>query len=186
MADTSDRELITRWRKGEAEALALLEQRHRRPLYGYVYNMVRSRLQADDIYQEVWAKALRKMNTYRQQNFGGWLMRIARNLVIDAARKREADVSLDEKRNGAAAWHESIADNGRDAAETLAQRDAAEQIRALIQKLPTEQREVFLMRVEAELPFKDIARIQRVPLNTALARMQYAVRKLRTHLEEAP
>jgi len=45
--------------------------------------------------------------------------------------------------------------------------------------LPPDQREVFLMRVESDLPFKEIARIQKVSINTALARMQYALNKLR-------
>jgi RNA polymerase sigma-70 factor (ECF subfamily) len=48
--------------------------------------------------------------------------------------------------------------------------------------LPAAQREVFLLRTEGELPFREIARLQGVSINTALARMQYAVEKLRVGL----
>jgi RNA polymerase sigma-70 factor (ECF subfamily) len=52
-----------------------------------------------------------------------------------------------------------------------------------VDALPAEQRAVFLMRTQADVPFKEIARIQKVPINTALARMHYAVQRLRGVLE---
>jgi RNA polymerase sigma-70 factor (ECF subfamily) len=51
-------------------------------------------------------------------------------------------------------------------------------------ELPDEQREVFLMRTLSDMPFKEVARVQRVSINTALARMQYALSKLRAGLGE--
>ena len=56
-------------------------------------------------------------------------------------------------------------------------------IEAAVRSLPQEQREVFLLRTEGDVPFKDIARIQGTSVNTALARMQYALQKLRTELK---
>jgi RNA polymerase sigma-70 factor (ECF subfamily) len=53
-----------------------------------------------------------------------------------------------------------------------------------VEGLPPEQKEVFLMRVEADMPFKEISSIQGISINTALARMQYALSKLRTALHE--
>jgi RNA polymerase sigma-70 factor (ECF subfamily) len=50
--------------------------------------------------------------------------------------------------------------------------------------LPEDQRAVFLMRTEADLPFKEIAAIQKTTLNTALSRMQYALQKMRPLLQE--
>ena len=62
-------------------------------------------------------------------------------------------------------------------------RGCGPRIAAAVAKLPAEQREVFLMRMEGDLPFKEIARIQKVSINTALARMQYALNKLRQDLK---
>ena len=61
--------------------------------------------------------------------------------------------------------------------------DEWERIRAAVMKLPPEQREVFTMRMDAGMPFKEIAKLQGTSINTALARMQYAMGKLREMLQ---
>ena len=58
-------------------------------------------------------------------------------------------------------------------------------IKEAVARLPLDQREVFLMRTQAELSFKEIARIQKVSINTTLARMQYALNKMRPLLRDA-
>ena len=65
----------------------------------------------------------------------------------------------------------------------MADRDLGQRIESAVRQLPEEQKEVFLMRVRGDLPFKDIAAIQGVSINTALARMQYAIVKLRNALK---
>jgi RNA polymerase sigma-70 factor (ECF subfamily) len=57
-------------------------------------------------------------------------------------------------------------------------------IAAAVAELPAEQKEVFVMRVELDMPFKTIAEIQGTSINTALSRMQYAVSRLRGLLQE--
>ena len=49
---------------------------------------------ADDIFQEGWIRVIKKIATFRHGNFGGWLVGIARNIIIDGARKRKRDVSI--------------------------------------------------------------------------------------------
>jgi len=55
-------------------------------------------------------------------------------------------------------------------------------IHAAVNGLPARQREVFLLRMETDLSFREIARIQKSSINTALARMSYALEKLRHRL----
>ncbi len=66
----------------------------------------------------------------------------------------------------------------------VAGHDLGRRMDAAVGGLPLEQREVFLMRMEGNLPFKTIAEIQKTSINTALARMQYALAKLREQLKE--
>jgi RNA polymerase sigma factor (sigma-70 family) len=61
-------------------------------------------------------------------------------------------------------------------------RELCLRIEAAAAQLPLEQREVFWLRMQADLSFKEIAKIQKCSINTALARMQYAVSKLRKEL----
>jgi len=62
-------------------------------------------------------------------------------------------------------------------------RELGLRIEAAAARLPLEQREVFWLRMQADLSFKEIAKVQNCSINTALARMQYAVSKLRKELD---
>ena len=183
MAET-DHELVTRYRQGQVGALGQLVEKYQRPLFGYIINMTEGRDDTDEIFQEVWFRVIKKLGTYRQKNFFGWLVRIAHNLVIDRARRKKPDFSLDEKSEDNRSRAEVIPDNDRGPLFRIKADELGQRIAKAVAALPADQKEVFLFRVQADLSFKDIAGIQGVSLNTALARMQYALAKLRPMLKE--
>jgi RNA polymerase sigma-70 factor, ECF subfamily len=183
--DVADQDLLRQYGAGNPAALGILVERYRRPLFGYILNMTGGRVDADEIFQEVWMRVIRKVAGYRDQNFYGWLVRIAHNLVIDKARRRRPEVSLDAgDEDERASLGAVLADGSPGPDAGLANRDLRAAIGAAVEALPVEQREVFIMRVKLELPFKEIAAIQKTSINTALARMQYALGKLRALLRE--
>lgn len=181
--ETSDNDLLQQYRVGCVQALEQLVERYRKPLFGFILNMIGRREEADDVFQEVWFRAIKSLDRYRNDRFLSWLFRIARNLLIDRYRGRKPLVSLEGENDAGAALQDVIPDSGRSAAEWAADREVARRVAAAVATLPAEQKEVFLMRVEGDLGFKEIARIQRVSINTALARMQYALAKLRVLMQ---
>jgi len=183
MVNSTDSEAIERYRQGDAEALSELVECYRRPLFGFILRMTRKNEDAEDIFQEVWLKAIHNLPRYRDNRFLSWLFRIAHNLVIDRVRRRKPEVYMDdEDTTERLAYHASQENHSPVAA--LQEQDMHGRIRTAVGLLPANQREVFLMRMEADLPFKDIARIQKTSINTALARMSYALDKLRKTLAE--
>jgi len=181
----ADGALIERYRHGEAEALAALVEKYRRPLYAYVLNMTAGREDVDEVFQEVWFRVIRRIDRYRQKNFYGWIVRIAHNLVIDRARRRKPSVSLDADGDGDRhAPAETVPARTADPAAESADTDLGRRIAGAVRALPPEQREVFVLRTHGGLSFKEVAAVQRVSINTALARMQYALGKLRLMLQE--
>ena len=182
----TDVELLTRYRAGDTHALDALIEQYRKPLYGFILNMIDRPGDADDIFQEVWLRALRNLDSYEDRGFLSWLIRIARNLIIDRFRKRRPEVSYEQENADGVSIEHTLADRRSGPAEDLAAGDIALRIRNAVEELPGEQKEVFLMRIEADLPFKEIAVIQGVSINTALARMQYALTKLRAQLTDKP
>jgi len=180
----TDDALIDAYRAGDADALGVLVARYRRPLFAYILNMTGGQGDADEIFQEVWMRVLKHIGRYRSRTFYGWLVRIAHNLVIDAARRRRPDVSLDADAASDTPLEARLPGPGRHPGTALANRELAARIVQAVQTLPTDQREVFLLRTKAELPFKEIAAVQGTSINTVLARMHYAVRKLRAELLE--
>ena len=179
----TDRELVDRYRGGQVEALEALVARYRRMLFGFIFNMVGGADDADDIFQETWFRVIRKIGGYREENFGGWLVRIARNIAIDRIRRRKPNLSLDAEPEAGRSLAEVIPGRDPGPRRRVEASDTGRSIARAVAGLPIEQKEVFLMRVEADLSFKEIARAQGVSINTALARMQYALAKLRPLLK---
>ncbi len=178
----SDYELIQAWLGGDQRAFEELFRRYKRPLYGYLSRMLtHDAMTVDDIFQQLWLRVMKKLPDYREQDrFGAWLFRIGRNLVIDHYRsrgRRPGEVSLEEF-DGAEVPGDAPDEPWRgldDAALQAAVEEAVEE-------LPPEQKEVFICRRNS-LTFREIAEIQACPVNTALARMQYALKFLRKRLD---
>jgi len=181
--DVDDANLLSAYRNGNAEALGKLVEKYKGPLYGFIYKFSEGREDADEVFQEVWVRAIKNMNRYRQKSLLSWLFRIAHNLMIDRIRRRRPEYSFDTpvSSDGLALSDHLASDRIGPDGETGG-RDLGLRIEAAAEKLPPDQREVFWLRMQADLSFKEIAKIQKCSINTALARMQYALSKLRNEL----
>ena len=182
--ERTDKSLVAAYRKGDIAAFDTLVERYRRPVFGFILNSTCNQADAEEVYQETWLKAIRGLDSYKEKNFGGWLVRIARNTMIDRSRRRRPDVSLDAESATGRPLSEVVADGGPGPHDQMVASDLGRAIGEAVDTLQPEQKEVFLMRVEAELSFKEIAAIQGVPINTALSRMQYALNRLKPLLRK--
>jgi len=183
--DKPEQEWIALYRQGDVEALGKLVEHYRRPLYGFILKMTEGADDAEEVFQEVWFRAIKHLNKYRQKHFLSWLFRIAHNLIIDRARKAKPLVDIQgATEDGVDAIESRVAGPGIGPAAETAGHDLGAHIAAAVKKLPLQQKEVFVMRTEGDLPFKEIARIQKTSVNTALARMHYALVKLREQLRD--
>lgn len=177
-------EWLAQYRDGDPEAMGRLVEYYRRPLFGFILRMTEGAADAEEIFQEVWLRVIKSQHRYTHKNFKSWLFRIARNLVIDRARKRKPIVDLHAgyTESNEDVFETRVEAGGLDARDCVDARDIGNRIAAAVRELPDEQREVFLLRTEADMPFKKIASLQGTSINTALARMQYALAKLRDAL----
>lgn len=190
--DEDDARQMAAFKKGDAKAFEVLLKRHEKAVFNFCFRMVGDREGAHDATQEVFLKVVRNAKGWeRQAKFTTWLFTIARNHCIDALRKASyrktasLDQSLKEGEEGGATLGDRVAD------ETSVTPDrGAESLRlrgllaAAIARLPEEQREVFVMREYAGMPFKEIADVVGVPENTVKSRMRYALEHLRAHLAQ--
>src|SRR5215218_3223812 len=95
---TSDQKLVAAVRRGDERAFEALYQRYRRRIHAYVFGMVKDHGRAEDVTQEVFVSALRRMRaTERPIAFKPWVYEIAKNACIDQFRrsKRAEEVSFD-------------------------------------------------------------------------------------------
>lgn len=186
LKELSDDRLVSAFSDGNNQAFDILLERHKDRIFNYIYNMVKDEDLANDIFQESFVKAIMTIKQGRYNadgKFASWISRIAHNAVIDHFRqeKTQGTVSTDE------ADYDIL--NRRELAEEtiedlIIDKTIRDDIRALIQALPAEQRQVLIMRYYNNLSFKDIADKTGVSINTALGRMRYAILNLRRIAEK--
>lgn len=182
----SDKELVTRYQNGDVTSFKLLVDRYQDKVFSYIMMLVRDRQLADDIFQDTFLKIIRtiKAGVYHEEGkFIQFAMRIAHNLVIDHFRKAKRLPMVDPTKDDY-----DLIDNTRVADPSVEEMIVTEQIysdlRAMINILPEEQREVLQMRMYSDMSFKEIADATNVSINTALGRMRYAVINLRKMAKE--
>jgi RNA polymerase sigma factor (sigma-70 family) len=175
-----DTDLVRAYQEGDERAFETLLQRHKRKIWSHIYLMVRNRQITEDLFQEVFIKVVNTLKGGRYNEEGKflpWVLRIAHNLVIDHFRRNKKIplVRSAEDRDVFA----TIRQPGKNAEQTLVNGQIDEDVRALIERLPKEQREVVVMRAYLGMSFKDIAAQTGVSINTALGRMRYALLNMR-------
>lgn len=182
----SDYELLNNYISGNEISINILLDRHRKRIFDYIYMMVKNQDVADDIFQETLIKVVRFVREGRYTENGkflSWVLRIAHNQVIDYFRQKKQRNNISE---GDAGYdllnHPKFSD--RTVEERLITDQIEADVRKLIDFLPSEQKEVVLMRYYMRLSFKEIAEQTNVSINTALGRMRYALINLRKLIDE--
>jgi RNA polymerase sigma-70 factor (ECF subfamily) len=186
LTSSTDEELIVAYaQRGDERAIRTLVERHQDRVYGFLLGMVKDPSTADDLFQETFLRVLKALQgqraSYTQQGrFLGWVLRIARNAALDylRTRKRWQDVEANSDPDGIGYW-DQLSDDAPPVDQELDQEDQRAWLKGAIDKLPPEQREVLLLRHEAELTFREIAALTDVSINTALGRMRYALLNLK-------
>lgn len=188
--DPPDETLMLRYQRGDRAAFALLVRRHQTPLYNFALRQVRLPQVAEDVVQESFVRIVQNAAEFKHEaRFTTWVYTITRNLCIDHLRKRalRKHPSLDEARGeegDGPTLGEQTADPRASVERAVTGAELKEKIVRAVDTLPDEQREVFLLRELANLPFKEIAEITKVPENTVKSRMRYALERLQEHLSE--
>jgi RNA polymerase sigma factor (sigma-70 family) len=176
----SDSQLVSLYQTGNEEAFEMLLHRHKSRIYTAIYMIVKDRYEAQDLLQDTFIKAINtiKGGRYNEEGkFLPWISRIAHNLAIDHFRrnKRYPEVTLED---GSRVFDSmQFSEESYETKQLL--RDTKSRLRDLVMELPTEQKQVLIMRHYLELSFQEIADRTGVSINTALGRMRYALINLR-------
>ncbi len=189
----TDEELVCLYREGNNEAFDFLLDHNKGRLFQYICFMVGGNEDvANDVFQDTFVKAIMAIRDGRYQEegqFGAWLTRIARNIILDTARTRRSCkmvnkeiTSKDGEVTGDVINNYTVCESN---AETLVMLEQSRiDVRTMVDRLPDAQREVVVLRFFQELSFKEIADITNVSINTALGRMHYAMINLRRMAEK--
>ncbi|MBI4616262.1 MAG: sigma-70 family RNA polymerase sigma factor [Planctomycetes bacterium] len=181
MTEPSDDQLLDRHRKGDTGAFEVLVRRHGAALHGFLLARSGSAAEAEDLFQESFVRVLDALPSYRERGqFRSWLFRIARNLAADNRRRKLVRRETGLEGAGSRPGPVPAPDEAALANEERSRLEAA------VSRLSPKLRETYTLRTVSGLPFREIAQVLGCPLGTALARMRYALDRLREELGETP
>jgi len=173
---------------GDAKAFEALYQRYKGPIFSFLLRQHGQRASAEELTQEVFVRVVRRAATFKHgSKFSTWLFTIARNLLIDALRrKKHRNHDSLERRLGVdgPTLKERVPASGPQPDRATTAERLRRAIEEAIQRLPDDQREVFLLREYSGLRFSDIAEIANTRIGTVKSRMRYALEALRKDLSE--
>lgn len=170
------------------DAFEVLLERYQQPLFAFCYRFCNDSAQAQDLVQEVFLRLIKTAKNYEPRaKFSTFLYTFAHNLCIDYIRrgKKRKNVSLSEPVADAEGLTlgDMMKDEKSNPEKEYHQKTFEEALQKAVSELPEEQREIFLLREQMNLPFEEIARIAGCLPSTAKSRMRYALQSIRQKLE---
>src|ERR1700726_1733515 len=153
-------------------------------LYGYAMVLTHNHAEAEDLVQETYVRAIPAMGRLRpDSNVKAWLFKILRNIWFNQLRKRRSEpqiVQTDEE----GASLDNLVNPGQNSYEIYASELERRRVRAAIQELPMESREIILLREFEELSYQEIASLLGCPQGTVMSRLARARSMLRVLLAD--
>ena len=186
---TDDDQRMIRLQDGDPKAFDEIVAAWQGPLFGFFLRNTRDAQQAEDLIQDTLLKLYRNAWDYLPTGrFRGWLFRIARNLLVDSVRRAKRDALIHRV--------QVSSQSGEDPADLLnllpadvvspvhraAQEEIAAVVNQLLNELPDEQRQAFLLHHFHSLSLSEVADAMETSLPTAKSRLRLAKEKLRYQL----
>ena len=170
--------MIERVLDGDVEAFRELVERHQRRVFLFVRNLVRHASDAEDLVQEVFVAAFRKLNSFDagRSQFSTWLLTIARNRCLNHLQRSSVATIVCSEFDVEARAVQPV--------DAVLSREMHARLDAALELLPIEQRTAFVLAEIQELPYAEIALIEKVELGTIKSRVSRAKHRLRELLSD--
>jgi len=153
---------------------------HMRAAYNLARWLTRSDQDAEDVVQEAYLRAVRFFGGFRGGDAKAWLLTIVRNTSHSAWQRRRdsgATVPIDEDTP-------EVEDASLGPEDLLLQKASGQEVRAVLDALPVEFREVVVLRELEGLSYREMADVIQLPIGTVMSRLARARARLRRGLEE--
>jgi RNA polymerase sigma-70 factor (ECF subfamily) len=178
--ENPDLELLRRAKNGDRDAFGELFRKYEKRVFRVARRMCRSDDEAWDITQDAFLRAMQAMDRYdTNYRFFTWIYRIVTNLAINHSEKR--------KRRNEVIFEEDYGAEGRqtvdDMTSDIAQREQlAAAVSRAVERLSPALRAVFVLRVDQELSYSEIAESLHIAIGTVMSRLNRARQRIREEL----
>jgi RNA polymerase sigma-70 factor (ECF subfamily) len=161
----------------------MLAEAYRDRIYTFALYSLRNAEDADDVTQDVLIRLWQNTDAIDAERAGAWIMRVARNAVIDVTRRRKtrAGVIAEEVDHEIAA---NYAHNDPDTDRRVVSREFREDLERALAEIGEPYRSILIMREVQELSYGEITEAVEMPLNTVKVYLHRGRRMLRKMLKE--
>ena len=172
LATNEGAELVRRCRAGDGAAWEEIVQTYSRRIYNLAYRFTSRADSAEDLTQEVFIRVYKSLDQYnpKQGDLQNWLMRLARNLIIDDYRKRQR-ASQDEAADDSEKHQYHLRAAGGTVQREIERRELGVQVQAGIDKLSPDLRTCVILRDIEELSYQEIVDLLKIPEGTVKSRI---------------
>lgn len=181
-------EIARALRRRDPAMLDQLIEQYQHRLYRYLLYLTRDPQLAQDIFQDTWIRVLERGSQYSARyKFETWLMSIARNLVIDNARRKHAtSFSELEGDNDEAPKFDVADEHAEEAFRQIQQQQQDDRLAVLLHGLPVLYREVLTLRFHEDMQLEEISQVLHAPLSTVKSRLRRGLDMLQKKLSGSP
>jgi len=174
--ESTDIELVERYRRGDRAAFTELVIRYQKPLFNVAFWTVRRVEDANDIIQEVFLKVAERLNEYNPQfKFFSWIYRIAVNESLNMLRRNRREETLDEE-------HDLPAADSANPERQVGDAQLSGRIRGALMHMMADDRMVLSLRHFSECSYQQIGQILQLDEKTVKSRLFEARQRLRGKL----
>ena len=176
----ADEDLISLVESDDAEAFAVLYDRHGKPCYSLAYRMMGEQQAAQDLVQDAFLRVWRSAGSYRQErgSVRTWILSIVHNRGVDQLRSGARRRRTQEKIEASGQTSQPS-----EAFAEVERRSKRQHVRAVLDTLPPEQLKVLQLAYFSGYTQAEIAELLNLPLGTVKGRMRLALKKMRDRFE---
>lgn len=187
LKDLTDEQLVELAVSENAEAFGEIVTRWERKIFALCYGMLNREDDARDAAQETFISAFRNISRFRgEAKVSSWLHRIAVNQCLTRQRrsKTRSETFLDEEKNEEERYF--VAPLHQSPSRQFEQNEKFERVRQALNSLPSDLRQVIVMKEFEEMTFQEISETLELPLSTVKSRVYTALKQMRMKLERIP
>jgi len=178
----ADADLVGKTRSGDNKAFEVLVRRYQKLVYNVIYQMTRNHESASDLTQDTFLKAYRALPSFdTTKSFKPWLLKIATNTALNLIRDRKGQQSLDELLE---VNPQAEPASSEDLEQEVEWRVSQHMLFDALGKLPMQQRRVFVLRYQHDLPYEEIAEVSEISVSSVKSLLFRARENLRKILSE--
>jgi RNA polymerase sigma-70 factor (ECF subfamily) len=172
-----DRLLVWRFKCGSTDAFRRIYEKYESDLLTLAANLLAEANAAEDVVQDVFISFVQSVEKFHLRgSLKGYLATCVANRARDYLRKKQRQKTVAVDRAS------QIASNLDEPVQLVANNEELQHLSQAMTKLPYEQREAVVLHLHGDLKFRQIAKLQNVPIKTAQSRYRYGLDKLRSIL----